>query len=426
MYYYTKEGNYAFSFDREVRFEEADEAEIKEGLEKDSSKKLYYLQRTDAGKRVSYAITDPEMIFEDGDDIEIIRKKEGMSERAAELPQWIRDMISQGRVQYLNIAHPLRKLFLEKPLDRKWRVNIAGLGDVGSNLLIGLKLLGGDVISEIGIFSNRENVVKRYEMEMNQICSIEEDSLLSRGYPVVKSVKRENLMDCDMFIFCASAKVPAVGEEVRDVRMIQYESNREIISRYAKMAREKSFKGVFAVVSDPVDLLCKAVYDISNKNDMDAFDYSGLLPEQIEGFGLGVMYARAKYFAGMEKNIQYFSEEGRAFGPHGNGLVIADSIVNYNREKSELLTEKTVKCNLMVRELGFKPYIAPALSSGAIAILSRIRGKYHYSCVFIDNAFFGIKNRYTQNGLEIERNVLSDELFEKIKETHTSLKNMGR
>lgn len=167
MYYYTKEGNYAFSFDREVRFEEADEAEIKEGLEKDSSKKLYYLHRTDAGKRVSYAITDPEMIFEDGDDIEIIRKKEGMSERAAELPQWIRDMISQGRVQYLNIAHPLRKLFLEKPLDRKWRVNIAGLGDVGSNLLIGLKLLGGDVISEIGIFSNRENVVKRYEMEMN-------------------------------------------------------------------------------------------------------------------------------------------------------------------------------------------------------------------------------------------------------------------
>lgn len=73
---------------------------------------------------------------------------------------------------------------------------------------------------------NRENVVKRYEMEMNQICSIEEDSLLSRGYPVVKSVKRENLMDYDMFIFCASAKVPAVGEEVNDVRMIQFESNR--------------------------------------------------------------------------------------------------------------------------------------------------------------------------------------------------------
>lgn len=67
------------------------------------------------------------------------------------------------------------------------------------------------------------------------------------------------------------------------------------------MARDKDFKGVFAVVSDPVDLLCKAVYDISNKNDMGAFDYDGLLPEQIEGFGLGVMYARAKYFAGMEK-----------------------------------------------------------------------------------------------------------------------------
>lgn len=426
MYYYKKDGNCAFSFDNEVKFEVASEVDIKTELENDSTKKLYFLHKTDAGKRVSYAITDPEMIFEDGDNIEIIRKQKKSNSDTKILPQWIIDMISQGRVQYLNIAHPLRKLFLQKPRNRKWRVNVAGLGDVGSNLLIGLKLLGGDVISEIGIFSNRENVVSRYEMEMNQIYSIEEDSLLNSGYPLVKAVKRENLMDCDMFIFCASAKVPEVGSEVRDVRMIQYESNREIISKYAKAARENKFRGIFAVVSDPVDLLCKAVYDISNKNDMGLFDYEGLLPEQIEGFGLGVMFARALYFSNKEKNMSYFKEEARAFGPHGNGLVIADSIYNYNEEKSENITEKTVKCNLMVRELGFKPYIAPALSSGSISILSRIRGKYHYSCVFIDDAFFGVKNRYLKNGLEIERNELDDILFEKIKKTHSHLKSIGR
>lgn len=426
MYYYKKDGNCAFSFDSEVKFEVVSELEIRSELEKDITKKLYYLHKTDAGKRVSYAITDPEMIFENGNNIEIIRKKNASSPELRDLPEWIVDLISQGRVQYLNIAHPLRKLFLKKPLNRKWRVNIAGLGDVGSNLLIGLKLLGGDVISEIGIFSNRENVVKRYEMEMNQIYSIEEGSLLNSGYPVIKAVKRENLMDCDMFIFCASAKVPEVGSEVRDVRMVQYESNREIISKYAKMARHQNFKGLFAVVSDPVDLLCKAVYDISNKNDLGLFDHEGLLPEQIEGFGLGVMFARALYFADKEKNMSYFKEEGRAFGPHGNGLVIADSIYNYNKEKSESITENTITCNLMVRELGFKPYIAPALSSGAISILSRIRGKYHYSCVFIDDAFLGVKNRYSLNGLEIERNILDDVLFDKIKETHSHLQSIGR
>ncbi|MGB5822868.1 MAG: lactate dehydrogenase, partial [Proteocatella sp.] len=97
----------------------------------------------------------------------------------------------------------------------------------------------------------------------------------------------------------------------------------------------------------------------------------------------------------------------------------------YNSKISADLTEKTVKCNLMVRELGFKPYIAPALSSGTIAILSRIRGEFHYSCVFIDDAYLGIKNKYGKNGLNIERNQMNDELFEKIKETHLNLKIQG-
>ena len=424
MYFYKNGENYAFSLKTKenLKFEEVSEEEVKKAISENEDKKLYFLDKTTAGKRVSYAITDEAMLFEDGNNIEIVRKKTQVN---SEVPTWITQAIEKGKVQYLNLANPLRKNYLIEPHGKKWRVNIVGLGDVGSNLLIGLKLLGGDLISEIGIYSNRETVVSRYEMEMNQIYSIEEGSSLNTGSPVVKAVKKENLMDCDMFIFCASVKVPSVGEAVDDVRLIQYESNKEIISKYAKMARDEKFKGVFAVVSDPVDLLCKAVYSISNKNELGNYDYQGLMPEQIEGFGLGVMYARAIYYSKQDENLSYFKNEGRAFGPHGKGLIIADSIENYNKEVSETITEKTVKCNLMVRELGFKPYIAPALSSGAIAILSRIKGEYHYSCVFIDDAYFGIKNKYSKNGLNIERNVMNDELFEKIKDTHTQLKNMG-
>ena len=424
MYFYKNGENYAFSLKTKenLKFEEVSEEEVKKAISENEDKKLYFLDKTTAGKRVSYAITDEAMLFEDGNNIEIVRKKTQVN---SEVPTWITQAIEKGRVQYLNLANPLRKNYLIEPHGKKWRVNIVGLGDVGSNLLIGLKLLGGDLISEIGIYSNRESVVSRYEMEMNQIYSIEEGSSLNTGSPVVKAVKKENLMDCDMFIFCASVKVPSVGEAVDDVRLIQYESNKEIISKYAKIARDEKFKGVFAVVSDPVDLLCKAVYSISNKNELGNYDYQGLMPEQIEGFGLGVMYARAIYYSKQDENLSYFKNEGRAFGPHGKGLIIADSIENYNKEVSETITEKTVKCNLMVRELGFKPYIAPALSSGAIAILSRIKGEYHYSCVFIDDAYFGIKNKYSKNGLNIERNVMNDELFEKIKDTHTQLKNMG-
>ncbi|MGL5256810.1 MAG: lactate/malate family dehydrogenase [Proteocatella sp.] len=422
MYFYKNGENYAFSLKENLKFEEASEDEVKSAIFESENKKLYFLDKTTAGKRVSYAISDVDMLFKDGNNIDIVRKNEDENYDA---PDWIKEAIAKEKVQYLNLAHPFRKNYMIEPHGKKWRVNIVGLGDVGSNLLIGLKLLGGELISEIGIYSNRESVVSRYEMEMNQIYSIEEGSSLNSGAPVVKAVKKENLMDCDMFIFCASVKVPAVGEEVEDVRLIQYESNKEIISKYAKMARDSNFKGVFAVVSDPVDLLCKAVYEISNKNELGKFDHNGLMPEQIEGFGLGVMYARALYYTRQDENLAYFKQEGRAFGPHGKGLIIADSIKNYNKEMSESITEKTVKCNLMVRELGFKPYIAPALSSGTIAILSRIKGEYHYSCVFIDEAYFGIKNKYSRNGLNIERNVMSDELFGKIKETHTLLKNMG-
>lgn len=99
----------------------------------------------------------------------------------------------------------------------------------------------------------------------------------------------EDLFDCDMFVFCASRSVPEVGSNVTDVRMIQYESNSKIIEPYARMAREKGFKGIFAVVSDPVDQLCYRVYHSSNIDENGKFDGKGLQAEQVRGYGLGVM-----------------------------------------------------------------------------------------------------------------------------------------
>lgn len=58
-----------------------------------------------------------------------------------------------------------------------------------------------------------------------------------------------------------------------------------------------------------------------------------------------------------------FLTEGRSFGPHGQDLVIADSIENYNDELSKELTQLTVTANLHMRAIGFKPFIAPAYSS---------------------------------------------------------------
>lgn len=424
MYYYEIHGKPGFSTQELKECRMITEHQCRSMLEIDEKNILFFIKETDITKRVSFSITDPSMLFEDVDDLEVIRSNSNLTSDISLVPTWIIEKIKERKVRYINIAHKSFMDILSIPKEGKWRVNIVGLGDIGSNLLIGLKLLGGDHISEIGVYSVKQNVMKRYEMELNQVYSIDEDSPMHSGKPVVKTVEKENIMDCDMFIFCASSKVPPVGSEVGDVRVAQYDANREILAKYVKKTRDTKFKGIFAIVSDPVEMLCKAAYEMSNKNESGEWDYNGMLPEQIQGFGLGVMYSRALYYANLDAQVKDFKKNGRAYGMHGNGLVICDDIHDYNEKKSVELTDKTVNANLMVRELGFKPYIAPALSSGAISIISRIAGKYNYSSIFIDGAYLGIKNRVCESGIEIERIPMKDELFTKIQETHTMLKNI--
>ncbi|MEG1583847.1 MAG: lactate dehydrogenase [Anaerovorax sp.] len=306
------------------------------------------------------------------------------------------------------------------PLKGKNRVHILALGDVGGMILTGFKLLGGDVIHTIGICDVNENVEKRYEYEMNQ-------ALYPWDYeamPTVEIVKKEQLFECDVFVFCASKAIPAVGSDVSDVRMAQFEANRTIISHYGKMAREKEFKGLFAVVSDPVDPLCKEVLISSNRDDEGVLDYKGLKDCQIQGYGLGVMNSRAAYFAKQDTRFQSFLTEGRAFGPHGSDLVIANSIENYDGILSQELTNLAVDANLRTREIGFKPYIAPAISSGAISILLTMRGAWHYSSNLLGTIFMGAKNRMTAQGVEVENIPLPEILYERIQRASINLEKI--
>lgn len=313
------------------------------------------------------------------------------------------------------------------------RVHILALGDVGASLLLGLKVLGGGTIGTIGIFDVDEKVCCRYEMEMNQIgWAFEEQE--ENPLPSVEIVTEENLFDCDLFLFCASKAVPAVGASAGavDVRMVQFEANRKIVEHYARMAGERGYEGIFAVVSDPVDPLCKA-----------ALLASGLLPGQIRGYGLGVMNRRAVYYARRDERFAAYLTEGRAFGPHGADLVIANSIENYDDALSRQLTTLTVEANLRVRDLGFKPYLAPALSSGAMSVIRTLQGKWHYSSIYLGSgpaeqpddgsteqpgggpaakgAFLGVKNRITGTGLVYEDLELPEALYERIRTAYENL-----
>lgn len=324
-------------------------------------------------------------------------------------------------------------LILPRPLKKEGnRVHILALGDVGATLLLGLKVLGGGLVDTIGIYDMNEKVMARYEMEMNQIgwpmtgagealttdekgqgdglaaglggvpgvngadgvdgrCKrrpgMQPTSLPSKGRetPRVVCLTEAELFDCDLFIFCASKAVPQLGVK-GDVRMMQLEANSKIAAHYGKLAKAADFKGIFAVVSDPVDPLCKAVLMAS-----------GLAPGQVRGYGLGVMNKRAEYYAARDPRLAMYLKEGRAFGPHGGDLVIANSISHYDDALSKELTKLTVEANLRVRDLGFKPYFAPAFSSGAMSLLLTLAGEWHYSSVYLgkgsEGAFLGVRNR---------------------------------
>ena len=301
-------------------------------------------------------------------------------------------------------------------LPDKARVTLLALGDVGSTLLMGLRLLGGDVISSIGICDVRDNVAARWEFELDQIAPPETEPL-----PEVDIIAPEQLFDGDVFLFCASRMIPDTSVVQGDVRMAQYGLNRELAGHYARMAREKQYRGLFVVVSDPVDPLCRWALRESNKNQRGDYDGQGLSPEQIRGFGLGVMHARALYFARRDPRFASYLTEGRAFGPHGEDLVLANSLTHYDDALSRELTEKVAHANLEMRKLGFKPYVAPALSSGALTLLALLRRRWHYASLYDGRVFMGRRSRLTDTGAETENVPLPEALEKRLAETRAKL-----
>jgi len=105
--------------------------------------------------------------------------------------------------------------------------------------------------------------------------------------------------------------------------------------------------------------------------------------------------------------------------------VIANSIDRYDDALSRELTEQAVRANIAVRDLGFKPYIAPALSSAALSILLTLRGEWHYGSLYLGTrergAFLGMKNRLTEDGWEWEDLDLPEELYERIRNAYDNL-----
>lgn len=356
--------------------------------------------------------------------LEELEEAEGVSclglcanQTSLQTPEDLAALVEKHGAGVLNVAFARAFSWLlahKSPKKKGFRVTLVGLGDVGGTVLTGLKLLGRE-IEEIAIYDPNQAQCARYEMELNQVLSPDGGPL-----PEVTICKEEDLFRCDLFAFTASRGVPGLDSGVQDVRMAQFEANRQMLDSYAKRARQAGFQGVFCQISDPVDLLSRSVFLASNRNEAGTYDFAGLLPEQVQGFGLGVMAARAAYFARRE-GIDF--SQGRAYGPHGQDLVIANHWgKDYDAASSQHLTKLTREANLRVRDLGFKPYLAPGLSSAAISLLQLLRGEDHYGAVPLAGTYFGCRSRYTPLGLAMVREDIHPPLMDRLAHTHRKLR----
>ena len=134
---------------------------------------------------------------------------------------------------WMSEEQDLLEIIAEVPKKDKKRVHVLAIGDVGSTLLTGLHLLGGDCISSIGICDISDKVTARWEFEENQIAY----PWAYDALPEIDIVQPEDLFKCDVFVFVASKGIPPVGSQVKDVRMYQFENNSKIVAIYAKQAR---------------------------------------------------------------------------------------------------------------------------------------------------------------------------------------------
>lgn len=411
MYYYTRRGRTLASFSP-LPLPAAPEPG-------ESEEVTFLIDCPPEDRRASFLAADPRHLTAQHDGVEWLDSRR-IDAPELELPERLARRLKHGGLRAVNFRHPAweRVAFGERRQPNRKRVNLLAVGDVGGTLLTALKLLGGENISTIGICDLSAATVARWTAEMSQISWPWNYEAL----PKVEPVAPEHLFECDVFLFAAAKAVPPVGSGVQDVRMAQLAANRPLVESYARQARSAGFGGLFVVLSDPVDPLCRAAYRASNAGPDGKWDGLGLLAEQIQGFGLGVMNARAAALAQQDLRYLSFLSDGRSFGPHGEGLVIANSIKKYDDAISRELTEQVKTANLRIRELGFKPFVAPAVSSGAMQLLLALRGQWHCGSVCLGGVWFGVRNRYTVNGLETESLELPDELFARLKETETGLR----
>lgn len=136
---------------------------------------------------------------------------------------------------------------------------------------------------------------------------------LSHGLPFAPSSMKiysgdySDCTDMDMIVICAG--VPQLeGETRRDL----LQKNYKVFKTIVKPIVENGFSGVFLVASNPVDVMTKAVLDLS-----------GFPPERVIGSGTSLDTARLRYMIGDYFKVNPRNIHAYVMGEHGDSEFVA-------------------------------------------------------------------------------------------------------
>jgi hypothetical protein len=265
-------------------------------------------------------------------------------------------------------------------------VGLSGLGRVGG--LAAAALAATDVaatgIDTLLLHDSDAANLERMGKELASVASWRGSVRL----PKVETVSLpEMLRRCDAFLFAAACAVPPLGAQ-GDVRLPQFEPNRQALRGALEAAAEAGYAGLFLVVSDPVELLAQTAFHDSNAPE-GVFAGRGLAPERVAGLALGVMWGRALAHAQESGCGDRVARTGVPYGPHSQEVLVFDDPEQPDLALSEAMTRAARNGNYRIRDLGFLPYMGPALSSIVLTLPRLLAGQEVLASGYVNGVYFG-------------------------------------
>jgi len=264
-------------------------------------------------------------------------------------------------------------------------VGISGLGRVGGLAASALAAMDAarTRIGTLLLHDSDAGNLERVRQELSSVASWRDGVALPR---VEAAALPEMLRRCDAFVFAAASAVPPLGAP-GDVRLPQFGPNREAMKGALEAAVEAGYTGLFLVISDPVELLAQCAFHDSNAAG------PGLAPERVAGLALGINWGRALAQARALGAGDRVARKGVPYGPHSTEVLVFDDPAEPDLELSRAMTEAARTGNYRIRDLGYIPFIGPALSSIALTLPELLQGREVLASGFVDGIYFGAPSR---------------------------------